>query len=132
MTIAVDFFAIALSIGSFVFLLQQTDFIYEYGSLLCQIFKLKKLDLFLKFDHYRSNSDKFETYISFLGSFFGVKNNFIGFFVRLLSCFICLSCFMSLIINLLINSSILYILPCFFISAVTYFILFLIKKKIYS
>jgi|LauGreDrversion4_2_1035121.scaffolds.fasta_scaffold01389_8 hypothetical protein len=126
-----EFLILPISIGSFVFLLQNTDFVYEYGSLLCQIFKLKKLDIFLKFEQYRSNSGKFDNYISFLGSVFGAKNNFFGFLARLLSCFICLSCFISLTFNFLFGNA-LYFLLCFFISSIVYFVLFSIKKKIYS
>lgn len=126
-----DFLVLSTSIGCFVFLLQNTDFVYEYGSLFCQALKLKKLDIFLKFDQYKSNSSKFENYISFLGSVFGVKSSLIGFILRLLSCFICLSCFISLAFNIILGS-ILYFFPCFFISIIIYFILFLIKKKIYS
>jgi hypothetical protein len=122
-----DFLVLSISIGSFVFLLQNTDFIYEYGSLFCQTLKLKKLDIFLKFDQYKSNSNKFENYIGFLGSVFGTKNSLVGFITRLLSCFICLSCFISLAANIVIGS-VLYFFPCFFISVVIYFILFLIKK----
>lgn len=126
-----DFLVLSISIGSFVFLLQNTDFFYEYGSLLCNFLKLKKLDSLLKFDQYKANSNQFDNYISFLGSVFGAKNNVLGFLLRLISCFICLNCFMSLVYNAVLGSM-LYFFPCFFISIIIYFILFLIKKKIYS
>ena len=125
-------FAISTSIGSFVFLIQQTDFIYEYVSLFSRLVKLKYIDFVLKFEHYEKNSSSFENYIQFIGSVFGVKKNLAGFICRLLSCFICLSCFLSLVSTTILYKNIYYFFPCFFISVVIYFILFSIKRKIYS
>jgi len=124
--------AVPVSIGCFVFLIQQTDFIYEYLSFFSKIFKLNFVDFIFKFDYYEKNSSKFENYISFVGSIFGTQKNLVGFVSRLLSCFICLNCFLSLIFIALIYNMYAYFLPCFFISTVTYFCLFSIKRSIYK
>ena len=121
-----------ISIGSIVFLIQQTDFIYEYGSLLSRVFKIKILDKYLKFEQYEKNSINFENYIIFLGSVYGVKKNTIGFICRLLTCFICLNCFLSVICIIILTHNLMYIFPCFFISILIFYILFSIKRSIFS
>lgn len=125
------FFAIPISIGSIVFLIQQTDFLYEYISLFCQIIKNKKIPNILKFEGYE-NSDSFKSYIYFLASIHGTKKSPIGFVLRLLSCFICLNCFLSVFAVLLITKNVLLIFPYFIISVITFFILFKIKNEIYK
>jgi hypothetical protein len=127
-----DFLFLPISVGSFVFLLQQTDFLYEYGSLFTKTFRLKNIDSFLKFEYYEKNSSQFQNYISFLGSIYGIKKNFIGFLCRLLSCFICLNCFLSLALVIILYKNIYLIFPCFVISVLIYFILFYIMRKIYE
>ena len=121
-----------ISIGSIVFLIQQTDFIYEYGSLLSRVFKIKILDKYLKFEQYEKNSINFENYIIFLGSVYGVKKNIIGFICRLLTCFICLNCFLSVICIIILTNNLMHIFPCFFISILIFYILFSIKRSIFS
>jgi hypothetical protein len=127
-----EFLFLPISIGSFVFLLQQTDFVYEYGSLFSRLFKLKSIDYILKFEYYEKNSSSFENYISFIGSVYGVKKNLLGFICRLLSCFICLSCFLSFLLVLVLFKTIYLIFPCFVISVMIYLFLFMSKKKIYE
>lgn len=127
-----NFLYLPISIGCFVFLIQQTDFIYEYSSLFSRILRLKFIDSFLKLEYYEKNSTNFENYVVFIGSVFGVKKNLIGFISRLVSCFICLSCFLSLISVLVVYGSLYFFLPCFFIAAIVFYILFSIKKKIYE
>lgn len=125
------FFTTSISIGSIVFLIQQTDFIYEYISLFCRFIKNKKIPNFLKFEGYE-NSSNFQTYVYFIGSVHGVKKNFTGFASRLVSCFICLNCFLSVLAGLLITKNILLIFPCFLFSIITFSFLFKIKYEIYS
>lgn len=127
-----DFLFLPISIGSFVFLLQQTDFVYEYFSLFSRTLGLKSIDSYLKFEYYEKNTSQFQNYISFLGSIYGVKKNLLGFTCRLVSCFLCLSCFLSLVFVLLLYKSIYLIFPCFVISVLIYFILFTAMKKIYE
>lgn len=127
-----NFLYLPISIGCFVFLIQQTDFIYEYSSLFSRILRLKFIDSFLKLEYYEKNSANFENYVVFIGSVFGAKKNLTGFISRLISCFICLSCFLSLISVLAIYNSLYFFLPCFFIAAIVFYILFSIKKKIYE
>jgi hypothetical protein len=124
-----DLFAIGLSIGAFVFLLQHTDFIFEYSRLFFSIFNSKKLDKFFKFEFYE-NSQGYNNYLEFLSSRY-VSAGLKGFFFRLISCFICLNCFLSLWICMAFGLF-YYFLVCFFIAYVVYFILFKIKKYIYS
>lgn len=127
------FISLFISIGSITFLIQNTDFIYEYLSLFLRTLKIKSLENFFKFAHYEQNSSSFENYISFLGSVFGVKNNFFGFLCRLLTCFLCLNCFLSLVLSFFIfESFILYIFPCFVGAVLIYLFLFLTKKKIFE
>lgn len=127
-----NFLYLPISIGCFVFLVQKTDFIYEYSCLFSRILRLKFIDLVLKLEYYEKNSANFENYISFIGSVFGARKDLIGFLSRLLSCFLCLSCFLSLISVLAIYNNLYFFLPCFFIAAIVFYILFSIKKKIYE
>ena len=126
-----DFIYLAISIGCIVFLIQQTDFIYEYLNLFTKILKINTLRSLLKFDSYE-NSNNFENYVSFIGSVYGIKKNTIGFISRLITCFICLNCFLSFFSVLLITKNVMIIFPCFFLSIIAYYILFLIKKHIFS
>jgi hypothetical protein len=128
----IDFYIyLSVSIGCFVFLIQQTDFIYEYSSLFCNFLKIKTIPKWLNFHTYE-NSNSFENYISFLGSVYGAKKNILGFLCRLITCFICLNCFLCVFSVLLLTKNILMIFPCFFLSILTYYILFVIKKHIFS
>jgi len=122
---------LSISIGCAVFLIQQTDFVYEYSSILMRILKLKRVSAFLKFDQYE-NSNNFENYIMFIGAVCGIKKNIVGFFSRLITCFLCLSCFFSFLAGLLITKNIMLIMPSFLISIVVFYILFLIKRSVFK
>ena len=123
--------SLPISIGCVVFLIQQTNFIYEYASLFLKLINFQEIGRVLKFDTYE-NSSGFENYIMFIGSVYGVKNNIIGFFSRLITCFICLSCLLSILSVLFITKSVVLIFPCFLFSIITYYILFSIKKSVFS
>jgi hypothetical protein len=122
---------LSISIGCIVFLIQQTDFIYEYASLFLKLTNFKEVGKFLKFDTYE-NSNGFENYIMFIGSVYGVKNNIIGFISRLITCFLCLNCLLSVLAGLLITKNIMIIMPCFLISVIVFYILFLIKRSVFK
>jgi hypothetical protein len=122
---------LSISIGCVVFLVQQTDFVYEYCSMLLRILRLKKISAFLKFDQYE-NSNSFENYIMFIGAVCGVKKNIVGFLSRLITCFLCLNCFFSFLAGLLITKNIMLIMPSFLISVVVFYILFLIKRSVFK
>jgi hypothetical protein len=122
---------ISISIGCIVFLVQQTDFIYEYSSVILRVLRLNFLYKLLQFNVYE-NSSNFQNYIFFIGSIQGVKKNALGFVCRLISCFICLNCFISVFSVLLVTKNPIMIFPCFFLSVLTFHILFKIKKSIYS
>ena len=126
-----DYIIIGISIGCIVFLIQQTDFVYEYLSLLFKILKLNSLHQKLNFQTYE-NSQGFETYIGFIGSIYGVKKNSLGFFCRLITCFICLNCFLSLFSLIFIKKSLIMLFPCFLLSMLTFYILFLIKRHVFA
>jgi hypothetical protein len=128
----IDFYIyLSISIGCFVFLIQQTDFIYEYSSLFCNFLKIKTIPKWLSFHTYE-NSNSFENYTAFLGSIYGVKKNVTGFLCRLITCFICLNCFLCVFSVLLLTKNILMVFPCFFLSILTYYVLFVIKKHTFS
>jgi len=120
-----------ISIGCIVFLIQQTDFIYEYSSLILTYIRIPKIRDWLKFETYE-NSSSFENYISFIASIRGIKKDLTGFLCRLVSCFICLNCFLSVLSVLAITKSAIMIFPCFFLSILTFYILFKIKKSVFS
>jgi hypothetical protein len=105
--------------------------VYEYSSTLLKILKLKKVSAFLKFDQYE-NSNSFENYIMFIGAVCGVKKNIVGFFSRLITCFICLNCFLSFLAGLLITKDVMLIMPSFLISVVVFYTLFLIKRSVFK
>ena len=58
-------FTIPVSIGCVVFLIQQTDFVYEYVSLALSYIRIQKLRKVLNLDGYE-NSSSFENYICLL------------------------------------------------------------------
>jgi hypothetical protein len=122
---------LSISIGCVVFLVQQTDFVYEYSSMFLKTLNLKKVSAFLKFDQYE-NSNSFENYIMFIGAVCGVKKNIVGFLSRLITCFLCLNCFFSFLAGLLITKNIMLIMPSFLISVVVFYILFLIKRSVFK
>jgi hypothetical protein len=122
---------LSITIGCIVFLVQQTDFIYEYLSLFFNLIRFKEIGRFLKFDTYE-NSNGFENYIIFLGSVYGVKNNVFGFITRLITCFLCLNWLLCVLAGLLITKNIMLIMPSFLISVIIFYILFHIKKTIFS
>jgi hypothetical protein len=122
---------LSISIGCIVFLIQQTDFVYEYASMFLRILKLKKVSAFLKFDQYE-NSNSFENYIMFIGAVCGIKKNIVGFFSRLITCFLCLNCFLSFLAGLLFTKNIMFIMPGFLISVVVFYTLFLIKRSVFK
>jgi len=122
---------LSISIGCIVFLIQQTDFVYEYSSMLLRILKLKKVSAFFKFDQYE-NSNSFENYIMFIGAVCGVKKNIAGFLSRLITCFLCLNCFLSFLAGLFITKNIMLIMPCFLISVMAFYTLFLIKRSVFK
>jgi hypothetical protein len=122
---------LSISIGCIVFLIQQTDFVYEYASMPLKTLNLKKVSAFLKFDQYE-NSSSFENYIMFIGVVCGVKKNIVGFASRLVTCFLCLNCFLSFLAGLLITKNIMLIMPSFLISVIVFYILFLIKRSVFK
>jgi hypothetical protein len=122
---------LSISIGCVVFLIQQTDFVYEYSSMFLKTLNLKKVSAFLKFDQYE-NSNSFENYIMFIGAVCGVKKNIVGFLSRLITCFLCLNCFLSFLAGLLITKNIMLIMPGFLISVVVFYTLFLIKRSVFK
>jgi len=124
-------FTIPVSIGCVVFLIQQTDFVYEYASLALSYIKIQKLRKVLNLDGYE-NSSSFENYIIFIASTRGIKKDLGGFTCRLVSCFICLNCFLSVFSVLVVTKSAIMIFPCFFLSVLTFYVLFRIKKSVFS
>jgi hypothetical protein len=126
-----DYLILGISIGCAVFLIQQTDFIYEYLSIFLKTFKLNSLYKKIGFETYE-NSENFDNYINFIGSVHGVKKNALGFFSRLITCFICLNCFLSIFSLIFIKNSLIMIFPCFLLSMIVFYILFLIKKHVFA
>lgn len=120
---------ISVTIGSLVFLIQQTDFIFEYMKLFLTVTKNKSLEKLLKFDYYQ-NSTGYSNYIQFISSRDWSHNGLMAFFCKLVSCFICLNCFLSLVFSLFLGIDLF--LVYFFLSIVVFFILFKIKKYIYE
>jgi hypothetical protein len=125
----IDFFLLSVSIGSIVFLIQKTDFICEYLKLALILLKKEQYINSFKITSYEK-SNVAENYIEFLAAVYGAKNNVKGFLLRLSSCFLCSCCFISFWFNLLFGKIIL-IFPMFFVSILTYWILFYIVQKIY-
>ena len=115
----INILQVSVSIGSFVFLVQQTDF----------IFRNKSLEKLLKFDYYK-NSTGYSNYIQFISSRDWSHNGLIAFVAKLVSCFICLSCFLSLLISVFLGT--FMFLVYFFLSVIVFFILFKIKKYIFA
>jgi len=125
----INILQVSVSIGSFVFLVQQTDFIFEYLSLFIKIFRNKSLEKLLKFDYYK-NSTGYSNYIEFISSRDWFHNGLIVFVAKLISCFICLNCFLSLLISVFLGTYMF--LVYFFLSVIVFFILFKIKKYVFA
>ena len=120
---------VAISVGSFVFLVQQTDFIFEYTKLFLKLARNKRLEKFLKFDYYQ-NSTGYSNYLEFISSRDWSHNGLMAFLAKLISCFLCLNCLLSLIVSLFlgINMFLVY----YFLSVIIFYILFKIKKYIFT
>jgi len=124
------------SIGSIVFLIQKTDFIFEYLSLAIYFFekyffKLTFIKKHLLIEEYKNleNPEDYSSYIEFFSAINGFAPGLRGFLCKLISCFICLSCFLTVPVGLVfIKPSLVFI--CFIISMIIYFILFNIQKAI--
>jgi hypothetical protein len=125
-----DFFLTSISIGSIVFLIQKTDFVCEYLKLFLFSTKNNHLIEKLKIKSYE-NSNVSNSYIEYLAAVYGTENNKRGFFLRLISCFLCLSCFISFWLNIFFGK-ILFIFPMFFVAVIVYLILNFAMQKIYS
>lgn len=123
-----DFIILGVSIGCFVFLIQQTDFIYEYVNLFIRATENKKLEEFLKFDYYR-NSNGYSSYVEFIASRDWSEKIIASFLSKLISCFFCLNCFISVICAIVLCSKFLFVY--FLISNITFYILFKIKESIF-
>jgi hypothetical protein len=123
--------SIPISIGCIVFLIQETDFIYEYLSIFLKTLRLNFLYKSMRFNTYE-NSNGFSNYVIFLSSIYGIKKNMLGFLCRLVSCFICLNCFISVFSVLLITKNAIMIFPCFLLSILTFYILFRVKNSVFS
>ena len=124
-----DFIYLGISIGSIVFLIQQTDFVYEYISLFTRTTKNKKLEEFLKFDYYQ-NSNGYSSYVEFICSRDWSKSVIMSFSSKLISCFFCLSCFLSTACAIVLCSKFLFVY--FLISILTFYMLFKIKNSIFN
>ena len=120
---------VAVSVGAFVFLVQQTDFIFEYAKLFLRLTRNKSLEKFLKFDYYQ-NSTGYSNYVEFISSRDWSHNGLMAFTAKLASCFLCLNCLLSLIASLFlgINMFLVY----YFLSVIVFYILFKIKKYIFT
>lgn len=126
------------SIGSIVFLIQKTDFIFEYLNLAIFFFekcffKLTSTRKYLLLEEYKNleNPEDYSSYVEFFSALNGFAPGLQGFLCKLISCFICLSCFLTVPVGLLfIKESLVFI--CFIVSIIIYFILFKIQKSIYK
>ena len=124
-----EFIFLPITIGGIVFLLQQTDFVYEYLSLATDYFGKNKAKEKLKLEEYKE-SGIYANYIQHIAGTNQAKSGLRPFLLKLISCFICLNCFISLACTILITKEIYFFIPCFFISIVTYCIFLLVKNKI--
>jgi hypothetical protein len=125
-----DFIILGISIGSLVFLLHKTDFIFEYSSFFIRILGLSS---FFKLDHYKNNKTiDCESYFEFICFINATNKGFFGFICRLLSCGICLNCFLSLFLcSFLFLKSFLFLFV-FFCAIISYFFLIKLKQNMYK
>jgi hypothetical protein len=124
-----DFIILGISIGSLVFLLHKTDFIFEYSSFFIRILGLSS---FFKLDYYKNNKTiECESYFEFICFINATNKGFFGFICRLLSCGICLNCFLSLLYSFLFLKSFLFLFV-FFCAIISYFFLIKLKQNMYK
>lgn len=125
-----DFIILGISIGSLVFLLQKTDFIFEYSQF---FIKFLRLSSFFKLDYYKNNKTiECESYFEFICFINATNKGFFGFICRLLSCGICLNCFLSLFLCSFIFFKPLLFLFTFFCAIISYFFLIKLKQNMYK
>ena len=124
-----EYILLSVSVGFFVFLLQKTDFVYEYSIVLLTALGSQKILDRLNITGYEK-SRNYETFIMYLASLYGIEKNLKGFALRLISCFVCFSTFLNSVIFLFINP--LWIFCGSFISIVIFYVSFKIQKQIYS
>ena len=128
--------AIGMATGTVVFLITETDFIYEYLGLLTKIGRMERVRKFLKFDFYENGGRTIgSTYVKFLGNFYGCRENapFTIFLCKLSSCFICLGTFLSLIIGVAMAPKmgfLLFLCPLF--SSIGFFVIWKIREEVFK
>lgn len=125
-----DFIILGISIGSLVFLVQKTDFIFEYSKFFIEALGFSS---FFKLEHYKNNkSIECESYFEFICFINAAKDNFFGFLCRLLSCGICLNCFLSLLFCSFLFFKPFLFLFVFFCAIISYFFLTKLKHNMYK
>lgn len=119
-----SFLVISPIIAAILLFWYETDFVLEYG-------KLFRLNKFLGIDKYyeKKNFNLEMTYFLF------VITTYKGFFIRLISCEICLSTWLSIIITGIFSLvskdySLLFMIPLNIILGLTYYFILKILKKI--
>ena len=124
-------FYYGLSIGCITFLIQKTDFVLEYTRLLLDFFHLTKLKKILLIPHYENlePTSDYASFVEFFCATNGTETNLFGFLCRLISCFICLNCFLTVIGGaFFLSYSVLFF--SFLVAMLVYFLLFKIKNSL--
>jgi hypothetical protein len=127
---SIDFILMSISIGYVVFLIQKTDFIYEYANLFLRLIKAKKLLIIMNIEGYEK-TDLYKNFIEYLSGIYSGNKNVTGFIVRLSSCFICLSTVLNIFLFLFLNS-LIFVFPGACVSVITFFVFDKITKSIYT
>lgn len=126
-------FHYGLSIGCITFLIQKTDFVLEYASLLLNTFNLTKVKKILLIPHYENleNPQEYSSYVEFFCAINATQKNILGFLCRLTSCFICLNCFLTVVVGAcFLHLQVLFF--SFLIAMLTYLVLCKIKNNVFS
>jgi hypothetical protein len=126
-------FYYGLSVGCITFLIQKTDFVIEYARLFldfCHLTKLKKILLIPHYENLENPAD-YASFVEFFCAMNGTQKNIFGFLCRLISCFICLNCFLTVVVGAALLSYYTLFFS-FLIAMSTYLALCKIKNNVYS
>jgi hypothetical protein len=129
---------IGISIGTFVFLLQKTDFVIEYLNLALHYIELTGLDLtkfkkrilILQYENLEE-PELYSSFVEFYCAMNGFEKGIKSFLCKLISCFICLNCFLCIAVNIFM-SSFKFSFVSFLFSIVVYFLISKIQKNLLS
>jgi hypothetical protein len=110
-----DSLLIGVVVGFWSFLMERTDFVYEYLKELVKILpKRMRVRITPLLEYYENSDGNYgENFLIFLGNFQGGRPGAPGFLARLLSCFYCRTTLLSIILSIVLLNPLFLLTPLF-------------------